>query len=149
VDTVASGVKRAPDPSSSGTRQASAIRVSRAAACSCRTCPWVKVRINEPSVDGAYTPVNSDGIPPCRAMFRSSMLSAPASIPATIVATLPAGFDPVGAENLVRAGQAACSYSWRMPARRSCGRIRRRVSVAGSVIGSGSGCSGRAFAMPR
>ena len=56
---------------------------------------------------------------------------------------------PVGAGNPVRAGQAACLYSWRMPARRSCRQIRRRVSVAGSVIVSGSGCSGRAFAMPR
>jgi len=28
--------------------------------------------------------------------------------------------DPVLAENLIRAGKAACRYSWRMPPRRSC-----------------------------
>jgi len=47
--------------------------VSRAAACNCRTCPWVKVRRNEPSVDGAYTPPNSDRIPPFRVASRSSL----------------------------------------------------------------------------
>jgi hypothetical protein len=35
--------------------------------------------------------------------------------------------DPVLAENVIRAGQAACSYSWRMPARRSRRRMCRGV----------------------
>jgi hypothetical protein len=34
-------------------------------------------------------------------------------------------FDAALAENLVRAGQAACSYSWRMPPRRSRLRMLR------------------------
>jgi aconitase family protein (aconitate hydratase) len=54
----------------------------------------------------------------------------------------------VPAENAVRAGQAACSYSCRMPPSRSRRRMSSRVSCSGSVIGSGSGVSGRTFAMP-
>ena len=57
--------------------------------------------------------------------------------------------NPVSAENLVRAAQAARSYSWRSPPRRSCRWMRRCVIVARSVMGWGSGRSGRAFAMPR
>jgi hypothetical protein len=34
-------------------------------------------------------------IPPWRITFKSSTLSAPATIPATIALTLPAGFDPI------------------------------------------------------
>jgi hypothetical protein len=56
--------------------------------------------------------------------------------------------NPVVAENSVRAGQAACSYSRRMPPRRSRRWMFRWASRSGSVIGSGSGTSGRAFAMP-
>jgi hypothetical protein len=54
----------------------------------------------------------------------------------------------VPAENLIRAGQAACSYSCRMPQKRSRRRTSRRASRPGSVIGSGSGWSGLALAMP-
>lgn len=61
----------------------------------------------------------------------------------------PVSMDVVGAENCVRAGQAACSYSWMMPLRRSRRRMCRCVIVAGSVIGSGSGCSGLEFEMAR
>ena len=57
--------------------------------------------------------------------------------------------DVVGADNYVRAGQSACWYSWMMPARRSRRRMCRCVIVAGSVIGSGSGCNGLEFEMPR
>lgn len=56
--------------------------------------------------------------------------------------------DIVLAENLVRAGHAACPYSWRIPPRRSRRRTSRRVICCGSVIGAGKGCSGREFAMP-
>lgn len=52
------------------------------------------------------------------------------------------------AEYLVRAGHAACLYSWRMPPRRSWRRMSRSFSLSGSSIGVGSGRSGRAFAMP-
>jgi hypothetical protein len=45
----------------------------------------------------------------------------------------------VPAGNLIRAGQAACSYTRRMPPRRSRRRMSRRASWSGSVIGSGSG----------
>jgi hypothetical protein len=54
----------------------------------------------------------------------------------------------VPADNYVRAGQAACSYSWRMPPRRSRRWMLRWASRSGSVIDSGNGASGRAFAMP-
>lgn len=54
----------------------------------------------------------------------------------------------VPAENVIRAGQAACSYSWRMPPRRSCRWMFRRMKRSGSVIASGSGASGRALVMP-
>jgi ADP-ribosylglycohydrolase len=50
----------------------------------------------------------------------------------------------VGAENTVRAGQAACRYSWRMPPRRSRLRMSRRSSRSSSVIGRGSGRRGAA-----
>ncbi|AQW49575.1 hypothetical protein SHXM_03038 [Streptomyces hygroscopicus] len=52
------------------------------------------------------------------------------------------------AEYLVRAGHAACLYSWRMPPRRSWRRMPRWLSLSRSSIGVGRGCSGRAFAMP-
>ena len=57
--------------------------------------------------------------------------------------------DAAGAGNPVRAAQAARSYSWTSPPRRSCRRMCRCASVAGSMIGSGSGRKGRAFAIPR
>jgi saccharopine dehydrogenase-like NADP-dependent oxidoreductase len=56
--------------------------------------------------------------------------------------------DPVPADIAIRAGQAACSYSWGMPPRRSRRWMCRWARRSGSVIGSGSGASGRAFAMP-
>jgi hypothetical protein len=59
-----------------------------------------------------------------------------------------AGVDPVPADNLIRTGQAACSYSWRMPPSRSRRRMSRRLILPGSAIGVGSERSGRAFAMP-
>jgi hypothetical protein len=52
------------------------------------------------------------------------------------------------AENLIRRGQAACSYSWRMPPRRSRRRMSRRAIWSGSVTGMGNGRIGRALAMP-
>jgi hypothetical protein len=54
----------------------------------------------------------------------------------------------VPAENCVRAGRAACSYSWRRPPRRSWWRMRSWASWSRLVIGLGSGASGRALAMP-
>lgn len=54
----------------------------------------------------------------------------------------------VPAENRVRAGQAACWYSWRVPPRRSRRHMSRWAMASGSVIGGGRGCSGRASAMP-
>jgi alkylation response protein AidB-like acyl-CoA dehydrogenase len=56
--------------------------------------------------------------------------------------------DPVHAENAVRAGQAAWSYWWRTPPRRSRRSMLRWASRSASVIGSGSDASGLAFAMP-
>ncbi len=54
----------------------------------------------------------------------------------------------VPAENSIRAGQAACSYSCRIPPRRSRRRTSRTAIRPGSVIGTGSRCRGRALAMP-
>ncbi|MFE0151070.1 hypothetical protein ACFWY5_28270 [Nonomuraea sp. NPDC059007] len=48
------------------------------------------------------------------------------------------------AENYIRAGQAACQYSWRMPLSRSCRRMFRSMR-ASSVIGSGAARSGAAW----
>lgn len=61
------------------------------------------------------------------------------------------GRDGVPADNVVRAVQAAGSYSRGMPPRRSCRRMSRWASRPGSETGSGSGRSGRsglALAMP-
>jgi hypothetical protein len=52
--------------------------------------------------------------------------------------------DGVGAENVVRAAQAACWYSCRMPPSRSRRRMSRRSSRRGSMIGWGSGRRGAA-----
>ena len=51
------------------------------------------------------------------------------------------------AENLIHAVQAACSYALRIPPSRWRRRMFRRVIRSGSVIGGGSGRSGRVFAM--
>jgi hypothetical protein len=47
--------------------------------------------------------------------------------------------DVVLAENLIRRGQAACSYSCRMPPSRSRRRTRRLAISSGSAIGVGAG----------
>jgi putative ATP-dependent endonuclease of OLD family len=52
------------------------------------------------------------------------------------------------AENSIRAGQAARSYSLRIPPRRWRLRMSRRAICSGSLIGRGSGWSGRALAIP-
>ena len=52
------------------------------------------------------------------------------------------------ADIVIRAVQAACSYALRIPPRRWFRRISRWAIWSGSVIGGGSGRSGRAFAMP-
>jgi len=52
------------------------------------------------------------------------------------------------AENLIHPVHAACWYSWRMPPSRLRRRMSRRDIRSGSVIGTGSGYSGRALAMP-
>jgi len=69
--------------------------------------------------------------------------------PPAVVVTDILSKNVAGAENAVRAGQAARSYSWRMPPRRSQRWMCRCVIVAGSVIGSGSGRSGRALDSPQ
>jgi hypothetical protein len=57
---------------------------------------------------------------------------------------VPAPVGPVGAENVVRAAQAACWYSCRMPPSRSRRRMSRRSSWRGSMTGWGSGRRGAA-----
>jgi hypothetical protein len=52
------------------------------------------------------------------------------------------------AENIIRAGQAAWWYSLRMPPKRGRRRMSSWLICAGSVIGFGSGWSGRSLAMP-
>jgi hypothetical protein len=56
---------------------------------------------------------------------------------------------PGGSDNPIRAGHTACSYSWRMPPRRSRRRMSSRASWSVSVIGAGSWVKGRAFEIPR
>jgi hypothetical protein len=56
--------------------------------------------------------------------------------------------DRAPAENLIHAAQAACRYSWRIPPKRWCLRMSMRAIWSGSVIGGGSGWSGRALEMP-
>jgi hypothetical protein len=93
--------------------------------------------------------------PPGRAIwwayFGSGVLAAVPAVPEAVLDLLerygpPANLVP--AENYVQAGQAACSYSWRRPPRRSRRWMFSWVSRPGSVIGSGSGLSGAALAMP-
>jgi hypothetical protein len=52
------------------------------------------------------------------------------------------------AENLIRAAQAACRYSWSSPPSRSRRRMSRLAIWAVATSGTGSGRSGRALAMP-
>jgi hypothetical protein len=65
-----------------------------------------------------------------------------------VVVVPPSDVSPAGAENVLRAVQAACWYSWRSPPRRSRRWMRSGVTMPGSVIGWGSGRSGLALAMP-
>jgi hypothetical protein len=58
------------------------------------------------------------------------------------------GADLALVENSIRPGQAACLYSCRTPPRRSRRWMRKWVTSLTSASGAGSGCSGRAFAMP-
>jgi hypothetical protein len=60
-------------------------------------------------------------------------------------ATLRAGLSLVPAENYVRAGQAACWYSWMMPPSRSLRRTSKRARRSGSVMGAGTARSGAAW----
>ena len=52
------------------------------------------------------------------------------------------------ADNSIRSGQATCSYSRKMPPKRSRLRTSSRAIRSGVVTWAGSGWSGRAFAMP-
>jgi hypothetical protein len=81
-------------PGSSGARRASPASTSRLSFSSWSTFPQVNDRRNDPSVDGARIPPNSEGIAPCRSRSRSSMLSAPPIIPATIAGTFTCAFTP-------------------------------------------------------
>ena len=56
--------------------------------------------------------------------------------------------DVAPAGNSVRAGQAACTYSWRMPPRWSWRRMLRWAIRSGSSIAAGKGRNGAASAMP-
>ncbi|SIN44273.1 hypothetical protein SAMN04489832_7213 [Micromonospora cremea] len=56
--------------------------------------------------------------------------------------------DGVLAENSIRAAQAACSYSCRMPPSRSLRWTRSWLISSGLASGVGNGRSGRALAMP-
>ena len=47
-------------------------------------------------------------MPPWRAIFRSSMLSAPANMPATMVATLPPGLAPLSPLSRTRSATRVC-----------------------------------------
>jgi len=78
-------------PGSSGTRAASATRCARATAASWLACPKLNSRRKITSVEGAYTSLNTRGVPPARSTFASSMLSAPHMIPAMIEVSLPGG----------------------------------------------------------
>ena len=79
-------------PGSSGTRCASATRCARPTAASWLACPKLNSRRKIPNVEGAYTSLNTRGVPPARSTLTSSMLSAPHVIPAMIEVSLPAGF---------------------------------------------------------
>lgn len=56
---------------------------------------------------------------------------------------------PAGADYYVRAGQAACAYSWKRPPSRLRRRMSRWSSRSGSVIGSRSGRRGAALCRVR
>ena len=82
---------RSSMPGKSGTRAASATRCARPTAASWLACPKVNSRKKIPNVEGAYTSLNTRGVPPARSTFASSMLSAPQTIAAMIEVSLPAG----------------------------------------------------------
>jgi hypothetical protein len=88
------------------------------------TVPYARVLIGGPLTVAPVVPI---------ALSLAARSPSPASAPA---------------ENLIRPGQSASRYSWRMPPSRSRFRMSRRVICSGSVIGAGSGWSGRALAMP-
>ena len=98
---------RSSVPGSSAVRAASAIRCARATAASWLAWPKLNSRKKIPTVEGAYTSSNTQGVPPARSTFASSMLSAPHIMPAMIVVSFPAGLT---APDLTRAlGSSTCS----------------------------------------
>jgi hypothetical protein len=88
---------------------------------------------------------DSDAANYCRSFVLSIMTrrTEQGSLSCTVV-----DHSPVAAEDVIRASQTACSYSCSTPPRRSRRWMARWAIRSGSVIGSGSGASGRAFAMP-
>src|SRR3954453_19916133 len=106
-------------PASAGapSRAVCSARLTRnleATASSWRTCPKVNERRNDPSVEGAYVPVNTLPIPPWRSRAMSSMLSAPAAMPATSEDTFNPALAPLSVGTVIRS-----SASSRRPALRA------------------------------
>jgi hypothetical protein len=94
-------------PGNSGVRCASATRCPRATAASWLACPKVNSRKKIPSVEGAYTSLNTRGVPPARNTSTSSMQSAPQAIAAMIEVSLPTGFTAPEATRVD--GRSTCS----------------------------------------
>jgi hypothetical protein len=87
-------------PGSTEACATSPVKNRAATASSCRTWPNLKVRRNDPNVDGAYGRSNSLPIPPCRNSARSSIESAPAAIPVTSAITFRPGWAPLSVGTL-------------------------------------------------
>ena len=69
--------------------------------------PESELAQEDPQVEGAYTSLNTRGVPPARSTLTSSMLSAPQAIAAMIEVSLPAGLT---APDLTRVdGRSTCS----------------------------------------
>ena len=111
---------QAPGELNSRVRAAKPSRNRDATASSCRTCPKVNARRNDPSVEGAYAEVKTLLIPPWRSTAMSSMLSAPASIPPTIEATFSPGLAPLSVATV----------------RRSSVTVRRPAASASAITGT-------------
>jgi hypothetical protein len=88
-------------------RAASAIRCARATAASWLECPKLNSRSKIPTVEGAYTSLNTRGVPPARNTLASSMLSAPHIMPPMIVLSFPAGLTAPDATRVD--GRLTCS----------------------------------------
>src|SRR5215510_2040049 len=140
-------------PGNSGVRAASAIRCARVTAASWLACPKVNSRKKIPSVEGAYTSLNTRGVPPARSTSTSSMQSAPQAIAPMIEVSLPTGLTAPEATRVdgrstcspINCESPVCSASSSTGTNPAADTKFRSSNTAESTVNVYDDCTGNAF----